>query len=322
MINIDNKYYWLLLDTLLVNFSFFLSLLVRFGAGYTEYSYLYSQNFIIITIAYLFFALIFRLYDTIWRYISIKEAITIGITMVLTVFSVFVWIHLFKRHTLPRTIMFLFSYFMLTFLIGDKLLWRYYYFYRTKVKYSKEKAKKRVLIVGAGDAGEVISREIIKRSDLGYLAGFIDDDKEKLGKTIHGKKVLGTTGDIEKVIKRNKVDSIIIAIPSATGKQIRNIFTHISNKEIEVKTLPGLYELVDGKVSYSKIRNVKIEDILGREPVNLNKKSIADCLNNKVVLITGAGGSIGSEIVRQICNFQPRSVILLDSVRIIYIKFC
>lgn len=313
MINISNKYYWILLDTILVNLSFLLSLFVRFGAGYTEYFHLYSQNFIIITITYLFFALIFRLYDNIWRYISIKEIITIGLTMVLTVFSIFVCIQLFKKHTLPRTVLFLFSYFMLTFLIGDKLLWRYYYSYKTKMKYSKENAKKRVLIVGAGDAGEVISREIIKRSDLGYLVGFVDDDKEKVGKAVHGKRVLGTVGEIEKMIQKNKIDSIIIAIPSATGKQIRHIYTQISNKEMEVKTLPGLYELVDGKVSYSKIRNIEIEDILGREPINLNRESIAENLINKTVLTTGAGGSIGSEIVRQICNFHPRSVILLDS---------
>lgn len=313
MINIKNKYFWILLDILLVNLSFLLSLLIRFGAGYTEYFHLYSQNFIVITIIYLFFALTLRLYDNIWRYISIKEIITIGLTMVLTVFSIFVWIQLYRKNVLPRTILFLFSYFMLTFLIGDKLLWRYYYSYKTKMKCSKENAKKRVLIVGAGDAGEVISREIVKRGDLGFLVGFVDDDKEKVGKAVHGKRVLGTTDEIEKIIQKNKVDSIIIAIPSATGKQVRQIVAQISNKEIDIKTLPGLYELVDGRVSYSKIRNLEIEDILGREPINLNREAIADSLINKVVLISGAGGSIGSEIVRQICNFHPQSIILLDS---------
>jgi len=187
-------------------------------------------------------------------------------------------------------------------------MWRLYFEHRLSLK----KGAKRILIVGAGDAGDVLSREILKRPDLGFLVGFVDDDKDKVGKNIHGKKVFGNTNKIGNIIIKNNIDSIIIAIPSANSKNIRKIIDKIPDQNIEIKTLPGIYELVDGKVSYSKVRKLEIADILGREPVSLNMDIISDYLEDKVVLVTGAGGSIGSEIARQICNFRPSSLLLLD----------
>ncbi len=168
------------------------------------------------------------------------------------------------------------------------------------------------MLVGAGDAGEVISREIIKCSDLGFLVGFIDDDRNKIGKIIHGKKVLGTTKDIPDIIKEKEINNVIISMPSADGKQIRRIVEQIPRKGVNIKTLPGLYELIDGQVSYNKVRELKIEDILGRMPINLNTEAISGYLQGKTVLVSGAGGSIGSEISRQICYFNPKQLILLD----------
>ena len=138
---------------------------------------------------------------------------------------------------MPRTIAFLFWFFSMTFITGNKLLWRFYHEKRTGI----EEGKKRILIVGAGDAGEVISREIIKRYDLGFLAGFVDDDRDKIGKSIHGKKVLGITTEIGKLVRVKNIDSIVIAIPSASGKQIRKIVEQIPDKHVDIQTLPGLY---------------------------------------------------------------------------------
>jgi len=192
--------------------------------------------------------------------------------------------------------------------MGNKLAWRFYFENKVRLK----KGENRILLVGAGDAGEVISREIIKRSDLGFLVGFIDDDRNKIGKIIHGKKVLGTTKDIPDIIKEKDINNVIISMPSADGNQIRRIVEQIPRKGVNIKTLPGLYELIDGQVSYNKVRELKIEDILGRMPINLNTEAISGYLEGKTVLVSGAGGSIGSEIARQICYFNPKQIILLD----------
>ncbi|MDD3656992.1 MAG: nucleoside-diphosphate sugar epimerase/dehydratase [Atribacterota bacterium] len=304
---INNKYLWIILDIICINVALLLSLLVRFGNEFQHYFFLYRENIIIIVLIYLFFSTLLRLYDCFWRYLSIKEILLIGITQILTMISSVLIIFFLRRYQFPRTIIFLFFFFCLTFIIGNKLAWRLYHEGRIKLG----KGKDRILLVGAGDAGDVISREIIRRKDLGFLVGFVDDDRNKLGKTIHGKRVLGATIDISKIIKENSINSVIISMPSADGKQIKNIVEQIP-KVVNIRTLPGLYELVDGKVSYSKIRKLQIEDILGRKPVNLDTNAISGYINNKTLLVSGAGGSIGSEIARQVCYFNPQRLILLD----------
>jgi FlaA1/EpsC-like NDP-sugar epimerase len=191
---------------------------------------------------------------------------------------------------------------------GSRLVWRLY----CERKGALNRGQERILIVGAGDAGEVISREIIRRPDLGKLVGFVDDDKEKVGKRIHNINVLGNVEGINDILEKEQVDMVIIAIPTASGKEIRRIIDNIKNKEVKIKILPGLYELVDGKVSVSRIREVRIEDLLGREPVELNLEEISGYLKDKRVLVTGGGGSIGGELARQICRFGPKELILLD----------
>src|SRR5665648_740940 len=199
-------------------------------------------------------------------------------------------------------------FFSLALVGGSRLVWRLYY----ERKGAFNKGQERILIVGAGDAGEIISREIIRRPDLGKLVGFVDDDKEKVGKRIHNRKVLGNIEGINDILEGKRVSTIIIAIPTASGKEIKRIFNNIKNKEVRIKTLPGLYELVDGKVSVSRIRSIRIEDLLGREAVDLNLEEISGYLEGKSVMVTGGGGSIGGELARQICRFRPRSLILLD----------
>jgi len=191
---------------------------------------------------------------------------------------------------------------------GSRLVWRLY----CEKKSGFKKGEERVLIVGAGDAGEVISREIIRRPDLGKLVGFVDDDKEKVGKRIHNVKVLGNIEGINDILEKEQISTVIIAIPTASGKQVKRIVDNIKSKEVKIKTLPGLYELVDGKVSVSRIREVMIEDLLGRESIDLNLEEISEYLEGKKVMVTGGGGSIGGELARQICRFGPRSLILLD----------
>ncbi len=172
----------------------------------------------------------------------------------------------------------------------------------------------KVLIVGAGQAGEKILREIMDNLALHYdVAGFIDDDPEKQGRTIHGIRVLGTVERLPDVLKREKIQQILIAVPSGSGDQIRHIAEACQKCNIAYKILPGIGELIDGRVSVKFLRDISYEDLLGRPPVHLNIKGIRNYLDGKTILITGCGGSIGSELCRQVVKYQPRNVILLDA---------
>jgi FlaA1/EpsC-like NDP-sugar epimerase len=174
--------------------------------------------------------------------------------------------------------------------------------------------RKRILIVGAGSAGEKTLREIIENDHLPYsVVGFIDDDRKKHGRSIHGVPVLGSLNELVKRVEDKGVREILIAIPSATGDQMRRIVETCKVCRIAYKTLPGIGEIINGRVSIKALRDVNYEDLLGRSPVQLDMEEIMGCLNGKLVLVTGCGGSIGAELCRQIVRFQPQTLILLDA---------
>ena len=308
MRNIIRRFSWIVLDLVLINISLILSFVLRFGKGWRAYFYVYRELFFYLSISFLLFALIFKLYRRIWRYLSIGDLFLIAEVVTGGIFVSVLYLNWVKGIAFPRTIIALTWFFSLALVGGSRLVWRIY----CERKGGFKKGEERILIVGAGDAGEVISREIIRRPDLGKLVGFVDDNKEKIGKRIHNIKVLGGIGGINNILEKEQVNTVIIAIPTASGKEIRRIIDNIKNKEVKINILPGLYELVDGKVSVSRIREVRIEDLLGREPVELNLEEISGYLKDKRVLVTGGGGSIGGELARQICRFEPNELILLD----------
>jgi FlaA1/EpsC-like NDP-sugar epimerase len=303
-----NISFWTILDLFFINVALIVSILLRFGKDFWTRFYFYRELFIYLSLSFLLFAVIFKLYKRIWKYISTSDIVLITETITIGLFVSLFYLNIVKGFYLPRTVVVLTWFFSLAFVGGSRLIWRLYY----EKRINFEKREERILIVGAGDAGEVISREIIRRPDLGELIGFVDDDKGKIGKSIHNKKVLDSIQKIDSIINKEKIDTVIIAIPSASGKQIRRIIGNIKRKEVKIKILPGLYELMDGKVSVSRIREIRIEDLLGREPVDLNLEEISGYLEGKRVMVTGGGGSIGGELARQICRFGPRSLILLD----------
>lgn len=170
----------------------------------------------------------------------------------------------------------------------------------------------RVLIVGAGVAGNMIMRELFENPELKKLpVAVIDDDKEKTGKYVFGVPVLGTTEDIDKIVKEENIDEIIICIANIEPKRKKEIIDICKNTNTKLKTIPGIYEIIDGKVNVTKIRDVQIEDLLGREPVKMNLNDMDSIINDKVVMVTGGGGSIGSELCRQIAKYNPRQLIIL-----------
>ncbi|OGQ87747.1 MAG: lipopolysaccharide biosynthesis protein [Deltaproteobacteria bacterium RIFOXYD12_FULL_56_24] len=179
---------------------------------------------------------------------------------------------------------------------------------------SKRQRRKRLLIIGAGDAAEKLTREINDNKSLPYMvAGFLDDHSAKIGQQIHGIPILGPIADLLDYVFKTKAQEILIAIPSANRDQMQRIVELCRASEIPFKTLPGLGELICDKVSIKAIRDVSYKDLLGRPPVRLELEKIGEILAGKTVLITGAGGSIGSELCRQIVRFLPASLILMDS---------
>jgi FlaA1/EpsC-like NDP-sugar epimerase len=173
--------------------------------------------------------------------------------------------------------------------------------------------RERVLLIGAGQAGVIVARELAARPDLGLQpVGFIDDNDLKVGTNIHGIPVLGTTAQLGAIAKQKHVSQALITIAGAPGQQIRRITMLCHEAELEAKIIPGIYEIVGGQVNLSRIREVAIEDVLGREPVHLDETEVSASVRGRVVLVTGAGGSIGSELCRQVCRFEPARLVLVE----------
>lgn len=259
----------------------------------------------------------FHLYQGMWRYTSVVDLIkviqAVLISSLLLVLSFFM---LNRLAGYPRSIFFIDA--ILTFLTigGVRILIRLYFskiaptdFFTVFNKKTGE--EKRLLIVGAGDAGEKVLREI--RDNPGvklYPVGFLDDSPGKQGKTIHGVPVLGVLDDIDKIPV--VFEEILIAIPSIKGQEMRRVVSLCEKSGKRFRTIPGIGELIDGKVTIKAIREVTLSDLLGREEIHLNQEEILHFLRGKKVLVTGAGGSIGSELVRQISRFFPQTVALVE----------
>ena len=302
------NFFWIGLDLLSINIAFVLSVILRFGKDWGEYLDKYKAAFIYLTIFYFIFALIFKLYNRIWIYTSINSLFIVTVTTTCAVAACVLYFNIGKEISFPRTVQVLTWFISLSLIGGSKLLWRLYWEKRTPFKRRGE----RILIVGAGDAGNIVCREIDKRKDLGILVGFVDDDTAKIGKIIHNKKVLGPIENINKIIEKEKVGMVVITIPSAKGSEIRRIINKINTQNIKIKIMPGLYELLGDEVSVSRIRDVKMEDLLNRESVNLNIKKISGYIKGKKIMVTGGAGSIGKELSMQVCKFSPDELIILD----------
>ncbi|MGL5269625.1 MAG: polysaccharide biosynthesis protein, partial [Selenomonadaceae bacterium] len=255
----------------------------------------------------------FKLYTRIWRYASIGElaAIVISLCISSAIWSGYL---ILIDVMVPRSIQIL-SLLLTILCVGiSRFSLRCYLQFILKIQsnHNGDSSQHNVLIVGAGDAGAVIAREINEyHTGNRTIVGFIDDSPKKKGQVLLGKKVLGSRDDIEHLTKELDVKEIIIAMPSVKGHIIREIISLCKKTKCELKILPGVYEFIDGNMNITQLRPVKIEDLLGRNPVTLDKEAVSIYLNNKTVLITGAGGSIGSEICRQIAKMGPRKLLLL-----------
>ena len=304
------------MDAGLVVLALLLSFLIRFDGSPTR---IHWHQFLCMIPVFITLRLLANwicgVYTRLWRYTGLAEVIEIGVATlsVTTILMIARAIGLLSigHHQLSYGIILLEPVLTFMLIVSARVIRRL----QTEAKQRKhwrQPIRKRALVVGAGDAGQMVAKELSSRPDLGTdVVGFVDDDPRKVGKRIGNATVFGTTGQLLKYISSSFVDQVIIAIPSAPPSEIRRIVEVCREAEVETRILPGLFELIDGRVSVNQLRTVSLEDLLGRERVELDTASIAQYIEGKTVLVTGAGGSIGSELCRQIMSFQPKEMLLL-----------
>lgn len=251
----------------------------------------------------------FGLYRSIWRFASIPDmtrilkSVTVGLAITAVVIFLFT-----RLEYVPRSVFVLDGILLVMLLGGPRLLYRW-----LKDRHLYLGSGKRTLIVGAGSAGELLARDLL-RSSMSYChpVAFADDDPDKVGKEIHGYPVAGDCSAIPRIVKQLGIDMILIAMPSASVGQIRRVVEICEHTGVPFRTLPRTQDIVSGRIGLKDLRDVHIEDLLGRDPVNLDWQAITHGIRGKVVLVTGGGGSIGSELCRQIARLQPTRLIVLD----------
>ena len=310
-------------DVICVNLCSFLALMMRYDLRFDrvkiagiadDYPQGYLQTIIdmaiINTLVTLVVFALFKLYHSLWRYAGINEFLNVmfatgiaGVLHFLTVFGTY--------HKLPRSYFLFYTILLFLFTLAIRFSYRVVrLLYRTRTHGA---GMRNTLIIGAGEACNLIISELINSDRLdANICGIIDDDKAKQGTYIHGVKVLGGREKIVEVSKANDINEIIVAIPSAPKREISEILEICQETGAALKILPGMYQFVTGEAAVEKLRPVQIEDLLGREPVQIDIDTVTEYVRNKVVLVTGGGGSIGSELCRQIAAKHPKILIIFD----------
>ena len=301
----------IIVDYMIFFLSYFIALFFRFQTNFVEMQK-YIKPIIIFPIIMVLVMYYNKIYDHIWRFATLKEIKSIIYSSFIGYMSNFliiegirrVW---FRDFTLPISVGFMAALLGSVLIIFSRVWW----FSRNKIVVNETPDDKRILIIGAGDAGVELLDEFLKHPSYGKVIGFLDDDDSKIGRKIRDIEVLGKTKEVMKFVEKYRINEIIIAIPSATAEQLKRIIDTIDTKKIRLKTLPGLFEILNNKVSLGFLREVNIEDLLGRKEVKVNVNEIKHYITGQKIMVTGAGGSIGSEICRQIAALEPEELIIL-----------
>jgi len=310
-----SKFVFMVTDLLLINVSFFVCLLLRFDGRIPPYwMNMYRITFWVYSLICLVTFSFWKFYDHDWRYMTAKNLMRIFVGVMIGLFLYVVFLFFINQWTFPRTVIFMALIFTTVFIGGSRLIVHTIFSYGKNIIGSNGKLSKNVLIIGAGDSGEMLVRDMVRRGNIPYKpVGFLDDDPQKRGMIIRDIPVLGEISEVGETVPKRKVETIIISIPSATPHEMKRIVAICKATGLEVKTVPSLFSILDGSVSISQIKDVEPELLLGREVVLEELEEIKKCLARKLVLITGAGGSIGSELSRQALKYEPKKLILLDN---------
>lgn len=306
----------LVIDILSVALATYLGLIARFdfdpaivqGSVYAQTAWNYLPFSIVITIL-LFWA--FHLYQSLWEYAGTPEIVNILVACVISAISQMIIVHMVLHWTYPRSSYVFFGGFLLACTVASRFFYRAF---RTFVEKRTDMAKSiNVMVIGAGEAANSLIREMKSSSYIQKNAlCVIDDDNKKVGNYIHGVKVVGNRNDILENVARYNIDEIIIAMPTASKNTVREILEICKQTKCELKTLPGMYQLVNGEVNVSQLRKVDVIDLLGREQIQVDLNSIMEYVKDKTILVTGGGGSIGSELCRQLAEKNPKQLIIFD----------
>ena len=319
----------LITDILLLSNSLVLAYLIRFDFHLPrQHSVLLYQILPSILIVKIISFYFFDLYRGMWRYTSIADLLNIIKASSVSSLLIICFILFTPSRFIgfPRSVFIMDWCFTILLVSGSRLCIRLYFEQISGDKtssiptrqvltmfFKKMAETKRLLIIGAGNGGEKIFREIHNNANLQFtVIGFLDDDAAKVGRKIHGIPVLGRIEDIKKIAKKVNADEALIAIPSAASGQMRKILGHCKESGIKFKTIPGMGELINGKVTVNTIREVDYRDLLGREMIKLDEDKIGSYIHGSCIMVTGAGGSIGSELCRQICRFKPECILLFE----------
>ncbi|MDU7453370.1 nucleoside-diphosphate sugar epimerase/dehydratase [Clostridium saudiense] len=299
-------------DIILINVAYMISFYIRLGYVYDEiYNDIYVKYLPLILITYIGMLALFKMYRSIWKIAGIDEVIS-GVTACFIAGILNFVISEFMPFRIPRVVTILSCFFIMVFVLGVRLSYRFIRrisIYGKKYIGNGEKA----IIIGAGACGQLLIEEIRKDESFNYkIVGLIDDNPNKRHTYLKGIKVLGNRNDILDVVKETKATSIFLAIPSMTAEEKSDILEICKEAKAKVKIVPSFYQSIDSGIDLKKVRDVDLKDLLGREEVQLDKSGISDYLTDKIILVTGAGGSIGSELCRQIATFNPKKLLILD----------
>ncbi|WP_035291766.1 nucleoside-diphosphate sugar epimerase/dehydratase [Clostridium sp. KNHs214] len=304
----------ILIDAVLVNLSYILALYFRYNfSTFKNFASNYKNIAIIVTIIYLICFYLFKLYESIWSYASIDEfMLVIGGCLVANLVTM-IFLHV-SSYGVAYGVSIIACAFSILFIVGFRISFRIYGRFTSILDCNANKNKlKRVMIIGAGAAASIVIREMKNNNQNKYLpVALIDDDNYKVRKNVLGVKVMGTRSDIPRIAKEKAIENIIIAIPSISQKDKKEILDICKETGCKIQIIPSVYEVIDGKTSLNQIRDVDIEDLLGRKSIQLDMKGISDYIKGKCIMVTGGGGSIGSELCRQISKFKPRTLIIFD----------
>ena len=307
---------FVLSDITLLSISLFLAYYLRFDLSAESIPKSFSDNVLMLLVVSVVLKIAvfipFKLYKSLWRYAGMYELVSVFLASVITNGILFAYIAFVERLA-PRSIFVIAGMIDVFFIGGSRLVYR---LYRRLVlgRVIKIDNLKRVLVFGAGDAGAMIAKEMELHPELKYkLIAFMDDSPDKIGRKVNGIPILGGVEDVSDIVDKKSIDEIILAIPSAKPAVINNIYEQCSKTSCKVKILPSMSQLIDETIMLKKIKDVDIEDLLGRDPVMVDLENVAGYLGGKVVLVTGGGGSIGSELCRQIASYGPKRLLMLDN---------
>ena len=308
-------FYLVLYDIVAVNVSYFFGLLLRFDLRYTSIPPEYLDAFLrfapfytVFTLAVFYFL---RLYNSIWRFASFSELNRIfAATLITTGFQMIGITLFFERMPFSYYVIGCLTQFLLV--VAVRFVYRYITLERTR-REKNAKPRKNAMVIGAGAAGQVILKELKSSTEAAARpCCVIDDNSNKWGRFMEGVPIVGGRDSILSAVKKYQIDQILFAIPTASPREKRDILNICKETKCELKSLPGVYQLANGQVSLSKMKAVAVEDLLGREPIKVNLDEIFQYIKGKTILVTGGGGSIGSELCRQIAAHEPGRLIIFD----------